>query len=1070
MIKNGEIMNKDDSLLDILKEREKELNCLYKVDEILSNNQLSFSEIFNELIKIIPTGWRFPELCHTKIVFKNISYQTPEFLITPYSEKFNIKAEGKILGNIEVAYEEEVTRTSEGYFLDKERKLIRTIADRIGQMVIYRQMKSVVDEWEMAKVQNTEASKYFDQWEVIIDFFRHTDHSMLLHISRKLITHLLLNGVKEAADIMSHEPAIKAPETGYSNSPTVMEPLEDIICISERTFRIAKKYLTNNEITLQVKRWIQEVSAYSLIKAIGCIAPSLRNIIDELNKYRIVIKDEDLLYSPKERWLSVGLINHFLSDRPEFVNIAKHYISCRDFFDIINRIILPIGSQGKLGGKGIGLFLAQKILEKESKELPLLESVKTPKTWYITTDGITEFLQYNGLEELHEQKYKELQEIRVEYPNLIQLMKNSKLPPEIHQSLSVVLDDFGDVPLIVRSSSILEDQAGAAFSGKYKSLFIANQGTKKQRIEALKDAIKEVYASVFNPDSFQYRSERGLLDFYEEMGILIQEVIGTRVGKYFFPLFSGVAFSNNEYCWSPRISREDGLIRMVPGLGTRAVDRISDDFPVLISPGQPGIQVNIVPEEIRRYSPKRMDVINLEKGTFETIDIVQLVREYGSEIHQLDKIISLFEFNHIRKANKYDINFEKDDVVVTFNGVITESSCIKQISTMLKTLKAKMGLPVDIEFAYNGQYLYLLQCRPQSSGGDSLPPPIPKDLPNKDIIFSAFKHIANGVISNISHIVYIDAEEYHRLNDIEDLKNVGRVVGMLNSILPKHQFILIGPGRWGSRGDIKLGVPVGYADICNTAALVEVSSKKNGYFPELSFGTHFFQDLVEAKIQYIPIYPEDEGVIFNWNFLYKTRNILSETFPEYTKLEDVIKVINVPESIDGKTLKISMNAELGEAVGFLTDNSTEGYKEKKKMLQDKYESNDSAWRWRFYMAEHLAGSFDSQLFGVVGLYLFGSTNNGTAGPGSDIDLLVHFRGNERQKSEMVRWLNGWSLCLAEMNYLKTGYRMDGLLDIHIITDEDIRKKDSFAILIDSSVEPAYPLRLKNQLEAIRYDA
>lgn len=193
--KRSESLNKDNDLLDILAEREKELNCLYKVDEVLSNNQLSISEIFIELTKIIPAGWRFPEICYAKIVFKNVSYQGNDFVITPYSEKFNIKVEGKILGNIEIGYEREVTRTNEGYFLEKERKLARTIADHIGQMIIYRQMKSVVDEWELSKSQNTEASKDYDQWEVIIDFFRHTDHSMLLHISRKLITHLLLNGV-----------------------------------------------------------------------------------------------------------------------------------------------------------------------------------------------------------------------------------------------------------------------------------------------------------------------------------------------------------------------------------------------------------------------------------------------------------------------------------------------------------------------------------------------------------------------------------------------------------------------------------------------------------------------------------------------------------------------------------------------------------------------------------------------------------------------------------------------------------------------------------------------------------
>lgn len=1054
-------MNKEDSLLDILREREKELNCLYKVDEILSNHQLSIPEVFHEIIRIIPTGFRLPKVCHVKIVFNNSSYHTPGFRSSHIYEICSIKVDARIVGNIEVVYIQDVPRTKEGYFLEKEIKLIKTIADRVGQMIVYRQMKSVMSEWELSKQHNSEVSKNNSEWKIIIDFLHHTDQSLLHHICRKLINYLLINGINEASDILNKSVNMINLDAGYINYPTSREPIENVTCICEKAFSIAKKHLANDEITIKVKRWIQEENAYSLIKSITSVSPSLRNIIEELKKYHKIIKDNDLLYSPQERWITVGLINHFLSDRSEFVNIAKQYIGCRDFFDIINRMIIPIQSQGKLGGKGSGLFLAQKILEKESDNFSLLSSVKIPKTWYIVTDTITEFLQYNNLEELNEQKYKELQETRIEYPNILQLIKNSKLPPEILKSLSVALDDFGEVPIIVRSSSMLEDQIGAAFSGKYKSLFLANQGSKQKRLEALEDAVLEVYASVYSPDPIQYRAERGLLDFHEEMGIMIQEVVGTRIGKYFFPLFSGVAFSNNEYRWSPRIKREDGLIRIVPGLGTRAVDRLSDDFPVLISPGQPKIRVNIVPEEIQRYSPKKIDVINLEDNNFETIDISLLLKNYGEQIHNINKVVSILEFNHIKVPNKFEINFEKNDLIVTFDGIVSDSLYIKKIDLILKILKEKIGVPIDIEFASDGNELYLLQCRPQSFSIDSAPAPIPQDTPHEDIVFNAFRYISNGVINNISHIVYVDTEEYNKLNNLEDLNNVGKVVGMLNSILPRRQFILIGPGRWGSRGDIKLGVQVGYSDICNTAALIEVAKKKTGYLPELSFGTHFFQDLVEANIRYLPLYPDDNGIIFNSTFLLKSKNILKDIFPEFQYLEDVIRVIHVPDSADGRILKILMNAEIEEAVGFLSSYTNEIQKETKKFQYNENTRDDSAWRWRFHIAEHMASMFDASHFGVKALYLFGSSNNGTAGSGSDIDLLIHFDGNEQQKNEMMNWFQGWSLCLAEMNYLKTGYRMDGLLDLHIITDEDIKKKTSFAIKIDSVTDPAYRLKVKS---------
>ena len=213
------------------------------------------------------------------------------------------------------------------------------------------------------------------------------------------------------------------------------------------------------------------------------------------------------------------------------------------------------------------------------------------------------FVEYNQLEDVYNRKYLEIEQIRREYPHIVQVFKNSSFAPEIMKGLSLALDDLEGRPLIVRSSSLLEDRMGAAFSGKYKSLFLANVGTKGERLNALMDAIAEVYASLFGADPIEYRAERNLLDLHEEMGIMIQEVVGSRVGPYFLPSFAGVAFSNNEFRWSPRIKREDGLVRMVPGLGTRAVDRVGDDYPILVAPGQPGLRVNVTQEEIAPLRP-----------------------------------------------------------------------------------------------------------------------------------------------------------------------------------------------------------------------------------------------------------------------------------------------------------------------------------------------------------------------------------------------------------------------------------------------------------------------------------
>lgn len=1051
-----------DHLLSILKEREKELNCLYQVDDVLANNQLTIPEMFEHILRILPSGWRFPEFCQVKIVYNNNSYQSSGFISSPISVECIIKADGKTIGSIEVVYTSNVPATDEGYFLDKEHALIKAVADRIGQMITYRRMKSIMNEWSDIRAQQHTNGNESNNWAVILDFIRHSDHSMLTHICRKLTNHLLINGVSEAVNIFTSSLEKNFEDSGYVNFPITKEPAQDIMTVSDRLFSIAEKNLGAYETTVLVKQWIQEENTYSLTKAIGSNSPSLRNIIEEIRKLQAVIREGDLNYSPKQRWLNVGLINRFLSDKPDFINVAKEFISFKDYFDIISRIIFPINSQGRLGGKSTGLFLARKILESECNDAAQLCSVKFPKTWYITTDTITEFLQYNNLEELNEQKYKDLQEIRIEYPNIIQLIKNSTLPPEIVRSLSVALDDLGDEPLIVRSSSTLEDRAGSSFSGKYKSLFLANQGPKKVRLEALIDAVLEVYASIFSPDPIQYRAQRGLLDIHEEMGILLQEVVGSRVGKYYFPLYSGVAFSNNEFRWSPRLNHEDGLVRIVPGLGTRAVDRLSDDFPVLISPGQPGIRVSIVPDEIKKYSPKKMDVIDLEDGIFCTIEIEELFREYGDQIEHIERIVSVMDYDHIKSSNKFELDFKNDDLVVTFDGVFSRTKFIRQIGSIMKLLREKMGQPVDVEFASDGNDLYLLQCRPQSYNTENVPASIPLDIPDRDIVFSGNRYISNGLIQNISHIVYIDADGYSTLKSVEDMRQVGRIVGMLNSILPKRQFILMGPGRWGSRGDIRLGVSVTYSDICNTSALVEIAVKKSGYLPELSFGTHFFQDLVEANIRVLPLYPDDEGVIFNERFLSKSHNILAEIYPEFERFDNVIRVISVPSCSDGKMLNIAMNADLGKALGYLSSHAIELPKEIKALRYDDYHSDGNSWRWRFHMAEQLASELDARLMGVKALYLFGSTNNGTAGPGSDIDLLIHFSGTQKQKVDLQLWLNGWSICLAEMNYMKTGYKMSEMLDVHFISDDDIHEKSSFALKIDDISDPAHLLTLKQQ--------
>ncbi len=282
--------------------------------------------------------------------------------------------------------------------------------------------------------------------------------------------------------------------------------------------------------------------------------------------------------------------------------------------------------------------------------------------------------------------------------------------------------------------------------------------------------------------------------------------------------------------------------------------------------------------------------------------------------------------------------------------------------------------------------------------------------------------------------------------------------GALNKLLPKRRFVLMGPGRWGSRGDVKLGVSVTYSDINRTAALIEIARRKGNYTPDLSFGTHFFQDLVEGQIRYLPLYPDDAGIVFNEAFLRGAPNMLPAVVPDCGDLADTVRLIDVPQATGGRILRVLMNAELNEAVGILAAPGVEA-DEAAGQSDDHERAADQSSVWRQRMAEYIASLLNPERFGVVGMYVFGSTKNAAAGLKSDIDILVHFRGTERQRDDLGSWLEGWSLCLDEMNFLRTGYRTGGLLDVHIVTDEDIANKTSYAVKIGAVTDAARPLTL-----------
>ena len=1045
------------NLLLALKERTKELNCLYDVEELFSKPDTSLEAILQGIVRAIPEGWQYPDVCQARITYGDLVLQTPNLRETPWVQTADLVAQEEIVGKISVFYSEERPPADEGPFLKEERRLINTIADRLERRIFHERLKAVFE----AQQSKSDAD---GQWKVILDLLKRTDAKLLARITRKMLNYLAWSGIEEANTLLERLSPASQNEQGGSqdeNRPLQTSMPSDILGMTESIFAVASRFLGEREIITSIQKWIMEERSNFLVKTLEDSGSSLAEIVNAIERFHHLAPHGMELPPARAKAFRVSLIRRLLNDEPNFINVSKRYVEIDDFYQLLHRIIFPAGSHGKLGGKGSGLFLASNVLRKVAREDPSLRNLKTPKTWYLTSDGILNFINHNDLEEIVEQKYEDIAQVRQEYPYVIHVFKSSPLPPEIVNGLSVALDDFGERPLIIRSSSLLEDRPGMSFAGKYKSLFIANQGTKRERLVALMDAIAEVYASTFSPDAIDYRKERGLLDFHEEMGILIQEVVGKKVGDYFLPAFAGVGFTHNEIRWSHRIRKEDGLLRMVPGLGTRAVDRLSDDYPILVAPGQPNLPVNVTVDEKIRYSPKNIDVINLRTNRFESIPIGQLLKDCGNDYPMIYQLVSRIRDERIERPGPMDIDFEKDNLIVSFDGLINNTGFVQQIREVIQTLQRELGTPVDIEFAHDGTDLYLLQCRSQSRSATSPPASIPWDVPRDQVVFSANRYVPNGTVSNITYIVYVDPQKYDQLANQSDLLTVGRAVSRLNRILPKRQFILLGPGRWGSRGDIKLGVSVTYSDINNSAMLIEIARKQKDYVPELSFGTHFFQDLIESSIRYLPLYPDDAGIVFNEVFLTSSKNVLSDLVPEYAYLADTIRVIDVAEATGGKVLQILMDGERDEALALLSEPSAGVPAElaRPEGVEVTERREDAHWRWRLTSVERLALQLDPKRFGVKAVYLFGSTKNATAGPQSDIDILVHFEGTETQRKELTAWLEGWSLCLAEVNYLRTGFKTKNLLDVHIVTDEDIKNRASFAMKIGALTDPPRPLQL-----------
>lgn len=610
---------------------------------------------------------------------------------------------------------------------------------------------------------------------------------------------------------------------------------------------------------------------------------------------RLFIAAEELIRNnaPQEKITETlkQLCAVMITKNKKILTLAVKYFSLEKLIEIKSRLI----GTGFIGGKAVGMLLAREILERE-KSLAWRKVSEPHDSFYIGSDIFYSFMVHNRWWKLHMQ-----QKTGEGYFTAAKVLKEKILmgvfPEEIMEHFQRIIEYFGASPIIIRSSSLLEDDFGNAFAGKYESVFLANQGTPEERYIRFAEAVKKIYASTMSEDALVYRKQRGLDTADEQMALLVQRVSGAHHADYFFPDLAGVGVSYNTYVWNKDIDPQAGMLRLVFGLGTRAVNRVEGDYPRMVALDEPLRRPYAEKDDLRKYSQHDVDLINIRANTLDTVPFTRLMAE--NAVGDVS-CVAVKDYDLMERMGAAGRE-ARDYWIVTLDSVLG-GGLMDYFRNILKTLEANYRYPVEIEFTVNfsadtGYKINLLQCRPLQTKGLGRKVDIPRRIVKGNMLFDSGGYFLGGNISQkIDWVIYVDPQKYSKLV-LSDKYEVARVVGKLNRIIKDREespALLMGPGRWGTTTP-SLGVPVKFAEINNMAVLTEVAFAEGNLMPELSFGTHFFQDLVETNIFYVALFPEKKGIVFNKDWFLKSKNLFAELIPESASYEEVIGVYGTAE-------------------------------------------------------------------------------------------------------------------------------------------------------------------------------
>jgi pyruvate, water dikinase len=600
-----------------------------------------------------------------------------------------------------------------------------------------------------------------------------------------------------------------------------------------------------------------------------------------------------------------------------FQELSEKYFDLADLVEIMQRMV----GTGLIGGKSLGMLLARAILKKsDPKWQELLES---HDSFYVGSDVFYTYLVQNGCWWLR-RRQKDFNLYLQHSEEARHKILTGTFPDSIESQFMEMLEYFGQSPLIVRSSSLLEDNYGNAFSGKYESVFLANQGTPQERLQAFTNAVRTVYASAMSEEGLSYRLHHGLLDRDEQMALLVQRVSGELHENLFFPQIAGVGFSFNPFVWNEEIDPQAGMLRLVFGLGTRAVDRTDDDYTRLVALNAPLKRPEAKPDEVREYAQRRVDVLDLKVNQLATQDFEIVAQSFPNSV------IDLFVNRDDYACGRATDGEQKPAFagVLTFERMFTETTFVPTMCELCRALQQAYDYPVDIEFTANftpdGRFrINLLQCRPfqVKIGGEGSRVKLPEKIEPDHLFFqSQGPIVGHSLATVIDRLIYVAPSVYSQMS-MSDRYSVARTIGRLSHLEPhgpRRTIMLVGPGRWGTSMP-SLGVPVSFAEINTASVICELALMHEGLVPDVSLGTHFFNDLVEMDMLYLAICPTREGHALNESLIRQRTNQLTRLLPAAGGLAEALWVVDSASLNPDESLLLNVDSMKQRAICYWED-------------------------------------------------------------------------------------------------------------------------------------------------------